>query len=249
MRDCLARIAARDERVHAWANVDPELALAQARALDRDRRARLPLHGVPIGVKDIIDTSTCRPRWARRSIAAIARRRRRLRGAGSRRRRGDPGQDRDLRIRRHDAGADHQSAQPRPHARRLVERIGARRSRTAWCRSRSAPRPAARCCGPRPIAACSATSRPSTPSTATASIPRRKASTPIGLIARSLDDIDLLSAVLELRHALPAANRWSALRVSGSAARQCGARPSRKPWPPSRMRPRGLPRPGRRSPA
>ena len=55
VRDCLARIAARDDVVKAWVNFGPELALAQARALDRGPN-RGPLHGVPIGVKDIIDT-------------------------------------------------------------------------------------------------------------------------------------------------------------------------------------------------
>jgi Asp-tRNA(Asn)/Glu-tRNA(Gln) amidotransferase A subunit family amidase len=55
VRDCVERIAARDDVVKAWANFDPDLALAQARALDRAPR-RGPLHGVPIGVKDIIDT-------------------------------------------------------------------------------------------------------------------------------------------------------------------------------------------------
>ena len=55
MRDCVARIAERDGVVKAWVNFDPELALAQARALDRSP-SRGPLHGVPIGVKDIIDT-------------------------------------------------------------------------------------------------------------------------------------------------------------------------------------------------
>jgi len=54
-RDCLARIAARDGVVKAWVNFDPEIALAQARALDR-ASSRGPLHGVPIGLKDTIDT-------------------------------------------------------------------------------------------------------------------------------------------------------------------------------------------------
>src|SRR5215471_13687861 len=54
-RDCLARIAARDPTVKAFVNFDPELAIAQAHALDREPR-RGPLHGVPIGVKDVIDT-------------------------------------------------------------------------------------------------------------------------------------------------------------------------------------------------
>lgn len=55
-RDCLARIAAREETVHAWASLDPEGALRQARALDRNP-VKGPLAGVPIGVKDIIDTA------------------------------------------------------------------------------------------------------------------------------------------------------------------------------------------------
>ncbi|HZC54740.1 MAG TPA: amidase [Xanthobacteraceae bacterium] len=55
VRDCVARIAARDSVVKAWANFDAEHALAQARALDRSPH-RGPLHGVPIGLKDTIDT-------------------------------------------------------------------------------------------------------------------------------------------------------------------------------------------------
>jgi len=55
VRDCLARIAARDGVVKAWVNFNPELALAQARALDRGP-SRGPLHGVPVGIKDIINT-------------------------------------------------------------------------------------------------------------------------------------------------------------------------------------------------
>ena len=54
-RDCLERIAARDDVVKAWVSFNPELALAQARAFDREPR-RGPLHGLPIGVKDVIDT-------------------------------------------------------------------------------------------------------------------------------------------------------------------------------------------------
>src|SRR6516164_10329905 len=54
-RDCIERIAAREPIVKAWVNFNPELALAQARALDREPRRGL-LHGVPIGVKDVIDT-------------------------------------------------------------------------------------------------------------------------------------------------------------------------------------------------
>jgi amidase len=54
-RDCLDRIAARDGDVHAWDYFDPDYALAQAKALDGEAR-RGPLHGVPVGIKDIFDT-------------------------------------------------------------------------------------------------------------------------------------------------------------------------------------------------
>jgi Asp-tRNA(Asn)/Glu-tRNA(Gln) amidotransferase A subunit family amidase len=54
-RDCLDRIAARDGDVHAWDYIDPDYALAQAKALD-DAARRGPLHGVPMGIKDIFDT-------------------------------------------------------------------------------------------------------------------------------------------------------------------------------------------------
>ncbi len=56
---CLARIAEVDADIEAWTYLDPEHARAQARALDDARRAGRPLgplHGIPIGVKDIFDT-------------------------------------------------------------------------------------------------------------------------------------------------------------------------------------------------
>jgi Asp-tRNA(Asn)/Glu-tRNA(Gln) amidotransferase A subunit family amidase len=52
---CLEHIAAREPAVQAWQYLDPDRVLAQARALDQ-RRASGPLHGVPFGIKDIIDT-------------------------------------------------------------------------------------------------------------------------------------------------------------------------------------------------
>ena len=53
----LARVKARDEAVKAWAFLDPELVLAQARALDQvPKENRGPLHGIAIGVKDVIYT-------------------------------------------------------------------------------------------------------------------------------------------------------------------------------------------------
>src|SRR5262245_10038599 len=57
---CLARIREVDPPVQAWAFLDPEHALAQARAADdwrRSGRPTGPLHGVPVGIKDIFDTA------------------------------------------------------------------------------------------------------------------------------------------------------------------------------------------------
>ena len=53
---CLERIAQRDAQVKAWAHLDPEQALAAARAADA-RPPAGPLHGVPVGLKDIIDVA------------------------------------------------------------------------------------------------------------------------------------------------------------------------------------------------
>ncbi|PBL02561.1 amidase [Armillaria gallica] len=53
----LDRIKSRDDAVQAWAYLDPEYVLAQARELDKiPRDKRGPLHGVPIGVKDTMYT-------------------------------------------------------------------------------------------------------------------------------------------------------------------------------------------------
>jgi Asp-tRNA(Asn)/Glu-tRNA(Gln) amidotransferase A subunit family amidase len=55
-RACLARIEERESAVHAWIHLDPDVVLAQARQLDRGP-VRGPLHGLPLGVKDLIDTA------------------------------------------------------------------------------------------------------------------------------------------------------------------------------------------------
>jgi len=60
VESCLERIRALDDKVQAWTFLDEEHALAQARAAD-DRKASGepvgPLHGIPVGLKDIIDTA------------------------------------------------------------------------------------------------------------------------------------------------------------------------------------------------
>ena len=53
---CLERIDQREKDVQAWAFIDPEAALTQARARDKEPR-RTRLHGIPVGVKDVFDTA------------------------------------------------------------------------------------------------------------------------------------------------------------------------------------------------
>lgn len=52
----LERIRERERTIHAWAAIDAERALEHARALDRGPVGG-PLHGLPVGVKDVIDTA------------------------------------------------------------------------------------------------------------------------------------------------------------------------------------------------
>lgn len=54
VRDCLDRIAERDDVVKAWVHLDPDQAIAQAKAADAASGGLL--RGIPVGVKDIIDT-------------------------------------------------------------------------------------------------------------------------------------------------------------------------------------------------
>jgi amidase len=56
VRACLARIDEREDIVHAWAALDRDGAIAAARACDSGPR-RGALHGVPIGVKDVLHTA------------------------------------------------------------------------------------------------------------------------------------------------------------------------------------------------
>ncbi len=52
---CIDRIRAREDDVRAWAHVDVEAAIRVARKRDLQSPRSL-LHGIPIGIKDIIDT-------------------------------------------------------------------------------------------------------------------------------------------------------------------------------------------------
>ncbi len=62
VRSCIERIDAREPIVHAWAHFDANAALAQAAAIDRSPTKGL-LAGVPVGVKDVIDTADMPTRY------------------------------------------------------------------------------------------------------------------------------------------------------------------------------------------
>ena len=56
---CLDHINTIEDSIGAWVHLDPEYALQQARDADLHRRSGMavgPLHGIPVGVKDIFDT-------------------------------------------------------------------------------------------------------------------------------------------------------------------------------------------------
>ncbi len=58
---CLERIEQVDGDVQAWTCLKPDYALEQARNLDDQRRAggaMGPLHGIPVGIKDVFDTKS-----------------------------------------------------------------------------------------------------------------------------------------------------------------------------------------------
>ena len=88
---CLERVEEVDSKVHAWTFLDRDHARQQAEAADLHRKqgkALGPLHGVPVGIKDIFDTADMptelgSPLWAgrtpRRDAAVVAR----LRAAGA----------------------------------------------------------------------------------------------------------------------------------------------------------------------
>ena len=68
-RACLDRIHALDDRLHAFIQLTEDRAIAEARAAEATIMAKGPigpLHGIPIGLKDIVDTkgirTTCQSR-------------------------------------------------------------------------------------------------------------------------------------------------------------------------------------------
>jgi len=60
VQGCLERVRLAEPQVQAWTFLDEEHALAQARAADEKKRSGVEigaLHGLPVGLKDIIDTA------------------------------------------------------------------------------------------------------------------------------------------------------------------------------------------------
>jgi hypothetical protein len=53
----LSRIRERDHVAQAWAYLDPDLIIAEARRMDQiPLKERGPLHGLPVGIKDVAQT-------------------------------------------------------------------------------------------------------------------------------------------------------------------------------------------------
>jgi amidase len=60
---CVARATAREAQLHAWVHLAPEAVIDQARALDAQTTPKGMLHGVPVAVKDILDTADMPSRY------------------------------------------------------------------------------------------------------------------------------------------------------------------------------------------
>ncbi len=88
---CLDRIKTYNPKINAWITVMREKALAQAKELEKEQASgkfRSPLHGIPVGIKDSIDTAGVRTTAASavyeyRSPAEDAEVVRRLKAAGA----------------------------------------------------------------------------------------------------------------------------------------------------------------------
>ena len=77
-RECLSRIEHLNPQLNAFITVTAELALEQARQAEGEVMAghwRGPLHGIPIGLKDLLDTAGFLPPQPVTSIASASRQR------------------------------------------------------------------------------------------------------------------------------------------------------------------------------
>ena len=127
---CLARVRALEPQVLAWAHLDADGALAAARERDAEAaagRPRGPLHGVPVGIKDIFDVAGMPTTAGAREFAhtrptrdcgAVAR----LRAAGA----VILGKTHTTQFAFRDPSPTRNPWNPAPHAGRLVVRLGCR---------------------------------------------------------------------------------------------------------------------------
>jgi len=72
---CLERIHARDNTIRAWVEAYAKQAIEEARRCDRDAQAgkwRGDLHGIPVGVKDIIDVQMAALPMAEAHLLSVA---------------------------------------------------------------------------------------------------------------------------------------------------------------------------------
>lgn len=64
VQSLLSRYEARDANVNAWASINPEKVLEEARELDSiPKEERGSLHGFVIAVKDVMSTRGATPSW------------------------------------------------------------------------------------------------------------------------------------------------------------------------------------------
>ena len=116
-------IEQRESDVRAFAWIDAKRALGIARRFDRSTKFG-PLAGLPVAVKDVIDTAGITTEWLADLRTPCAERRRRLCHGDALGRRLRAWQDGDGGTRQLHTGRDSQSAPVGTHARRIVERIG-----------------------------------------------------------------------------------------------------------------------------
>jgi len=70
IKSCLERIDALEDKILAWALVDSEGAIEAAHRLDHELhkgQRRVPLHGIPVGIKDVFYTAGLRMEAGSRS--------------------------------------------------------------------------------------------------------------------------------------------------------------------------------------
>src|SRR5699024_11892638 len=72
LQRCVQRIAQREKRIQAWSHLNVGHALAAACQADQEPSLGL-LHGIPIGIKDIIDTAGMPTRYGSATYARLQR--------------------------------------------------------------------------------------------------------------------------------------------------------------------------------